>query len=149
MTGDLLHDGRIGIGKDIDAEDLELQREFLCNMLRKAAAEQIDPVSAANLPHDGQDGVDVQMIDGVGHLHQRLVEDFIDLDIVPLGFRLTGQQIAQLREAGYAAFLIVRDTVAGEEYVASATSLMDMDEILSVFMLMKLMTFFSVSVRCS
>lgn len=99
MARHLLHDGQVAVLKDVEAENLELQRELLRDVLREAAREQVNALRAADFLHDVENRVDGEVVDGVRDLEQRLVEDFVDIDVVLFRLRLLRQEVAELGKA--------------------------------------------------
>lgn len=105
MARDFLHDERVAVLEDVDADELQLQREFFRDELRQAARQQVDAVGAADFLHGREDRVDGEMVDRVRDLEHGLVEDFVDADIVTLFLAFFRDEIAQLGKARDAAFL--------------------------------------------
>ena len=71
MARDFLHDERVAVLEDVDADELQLQREFFRDELRQAARQQVDAVGAADFLHGREDRVDGEMVDRVRDLELR------------------------------------------------------------------------------
>ena len=71
MARDFLHDERVAVLEDVDADELQLQREFFRDELRQAAQQQVDAVGAADFLHGREDRVDGEMVDRVRDLELR------------------------------------------------------------------------------
>ena len=103
-AGYILHNGWVGIGKDIKALQLELQGKFIRNVFGKAARQKINALCLPDFPDYGENGFYAQLFDGLSYFSQAFVENFIDGDIVLVDGGLLRDEIAQLGKAGNPTF---------------------------------------------